>query len=187
MLIVLIILAIVALDQFTKFLVVSSMVEHQTTGFIKGFMELTYKKNTGVAFGLLSEQRWLFMTFTAIMLVVMIAFLIKYRKSNIVLRISVAFLTGGGIGNMIDRLFRVDIDGSKFVVDFFEFSFVDFAIFNVADCFVTFGAILLAVYVLFIDHKDPIFVTEKPAVAIGDEQSEDDEIETEDGSSGDDE
>lgn len=176
MLITLIIIAIVALDQFTKYLVVNSMAEHQTIGFIEGFMNLNYKKNTGVAFGLLSEHRWLFMSFTTIMLVVMIAFLIKYRKSNIVLRIAVAFLTGGGIGNMIDRLFRVDVDGSKFVVDFFEFAFVDFAIFNVADCFVTFGAILLVIYVIFLDHKNPIFVSKKTVPAVGEENPEEDDV-----------
>jgi len=111
------------------------------------------------------------------MLVVMIVILIKYRKKHKLLLISIAFLTGGGLGNMIDRLFRADVNGTKFVVDFFEFKFVDFAIFNVADCFITFGAILLVVFVLFFEKKNPVF--EKKSSEISIEQV--DEIESEQG------
>lgn len=162
MYIILIIISIISLDQLTKLLVVNTMSENQTIGFIKGLMDFTYKKNTGVAFGMLSEHRWLFMSFTAIMLIAMVVFLIKYKSTHRLVRIAVAFLIGGGAGNMIDRLFRLDTDGSKFVVDFFEFTFVDFAIFNVADCFVTFGAVLLVIYVAFYEKHYPIFGVAKP-------------------------
>ena len=157
MYIILIIISIIGLDQLTKLLVVNTMVENQTIGFIKGFMDFTYRKNTGVAFGMLSEHRWLYMTFTTIMLIVMVVFLLKYKNAHKLVRIAVAFLVGGGAGNMIDRLFRVGTDGKQFVVDFLEFTFVDFAIFNVADSFITFGAILLVVYVVFLEKKYPIF------------------------------
>ena len=60
---------------------------------------------------------------------------------------------------MIDRLFVTDAMGNKVVTDFFEFTFVDFAVFNVADIFITFGAILLVLYILI---KDKEFLEDKP-------------------------
>ena len=69
------------------------------------------------------------------------------------LSILLAFLIGGGAGNMIDRLFVTDAMGNKVVTDFFEFTFVDFAVFNVADIFITFGAVLLGVYIVFFEGK----------------------------------
>ena len=157
MFIILIIIGIIALDQFTKFIVISSMTEHQSIPFINGFMDFTYKKNTGVAFGMLADQRLLYMIFTAIMLAAMFLFLIKLCNKHKIFLIAIAFMTGGGLGNMIDRLFRTDVAGPNFVVDFFEFKFVDFAVFNVADSFISIGAVLLLVFVLFFEKNNPIF------------------------------
>lgn len=161
MYIILIIISIISLDQLSKLLVVNTMAENQTIGFIKGFIDFTYRKNTGVAFGMLSEHRWLYMSFTTIMLIAMVVFLIKNKNAHKLIKIAIAFLIGGGAGNMIDRLFRVGTDGKQFVVDFLEFTFVDFAIFNVADSFITFGAILLVIYVIFLEKKYPIFTVPK--------------------------
>ena len=69
------------------------------------------------------------------------------------LSVSLSMIIGGGLGNMIDRLFVTDAAGNNVVIDFLEFDFVGFAVFNLADTFITVGAVLLAVYVLFFESK----------------------------------
>ncbi|MFQ9178257.1 MAG: signal peptidase II, partial [Christensenellaceae bacterium] len=73
---------------------------------------------------------------------------IKYRKkAGKLASVSLSMIIGGAIGNLIDRALQ------GFVTDFIEFDFVRFAIFNVADCFVVIGVILLMIYILFIHDK----------------------------------
>ena len=78
----------------------------------------------------------------------MAVLLIKYRKkAGKLASVSLSMIIGGAIGNLIDRALQ------GFVTDFIEFDFVRFAIFNVADCFVVIGVILLMIYILFIHDK----------------------------------
>ena len=90
---------------------------------------------------------------SAAALVVRGVLLFKSVSRHPLLTTALAFLIGGGAGNMIDRLFVTDAMGNKVVTDFFEFTFVDFAVFNVADIFITFGAVLLGVYIVFFEGK----------------------------------
>ena len=147
MLTLLTVLAVVVADQVSKMLVVRYIPLNAEVEFIPFFINLTHVENEGASFGMLSGHRWIFLLFSAIAIIGIIIFLVKQHKRHTLLTISLSFILGGGIGNMIDRIFRTA------VVDFFEFTFVRFAIFNVADMFITFGAILLGVYAIFYDKK----------------------------------
>ena len=96
---------------------------------------------------MLQNSRWLFIIVTIIAVIAFIIYLIKERNGmHWLLKISSAMIIGGAIGNLIDRIFV------GFVVDFFYFELINFAVFNVADSFVSVGAVLLGIYILFI-HK----------------------------------
>ena len=150
---VLIIAGILAADQLTKWLVRTTMAVGETRPFLPHLMQLTYVQNRGASFGILAGHRWVYMLLSAAALVVMGVLLVKYVSRHPLLTTALAFLIGGGAGNMIDRLFVTDAMGNKVVTDFFEFTFVDFAVFNVADIFITFGAVLLGVYIVFFEGK----------------------------------
>lgn len=136
---------IVGLDQLTKALVVKNMELFEEITVIDGFFNLYYVTNDGAGLGLLSNARWVFISFTFIIIFIAIFLLIKNFFNHILAFLSVIFILAGGIGNMIDRLFLGE------VVDFFQFQikYFDF-IFNVADVFVTFGTIMFVIYYLFI-------------------------------------
>lgn len=140
------IFAVIA-DQISKYIVVQNIEYRGEVPFINGFMSFYHTRNTGAAFSMLSDKPWVFMVFSVIAMAIIILLLVKEYRRHVLLNISLAMVLGGGIGNMIDRI-RLE-----YVVDFFRFDFVDFAIFNVADCFITVGAILLGVYIVFFDAK----------------------------------
>lgn len=147
MLAILIVSVIVAVDQLVKYFVTLYIQVGDEVDFIPFFINLTHVKNEGASFGMLADHRWVFMLLSSIAIIGIAVFMVMYSKRHILLTMSLAFILGGGIGNMIDRIFRVT------VVDFFEFTFVKFAIFNVADMFITFGAIMLGIYVVFYEKK----------------------------------
>ena len=148
MILVLIAAGIVALDQWTKALTLSADAAGAlpTESFL-GIFRITHVENRGAIYGILQGQTWLFV----LVMVVFIAAIgiIIWRKwvTKKFEWICLAFLAGGGIGNLIDRAFR---GGS--VTDMIEFTFVKFPVFNVADCFITVGCAALLVCILFFDH-----------------------------------
>lgn len=152
-----VIIACVILDQATKILISSTYTIGECHEIIKGVLNFRYIRNEGAAWGMFSDARWVFILITTIALIIMPYFLYKYRKVHVMFSLSLSFLIGGAIGNMIDRIFL----GS--VVDFIEAAFIDFPIFNIADCFVTIGAIMLFVYLIFIDKT--IFADNKKSKA----------------------
>ena len=133
----------VILDQVTKILAQNNLSNGTNIVVIPHILGFSYVRNEGAAFGIFADKRWIFMIFSTVAILVMIYFLLKKKNEHLLFVISVSMLVGGGIGNMIDRIFR------GYVIDFFKFLFMKFAVFNVADCFVTIGAVLLAVYLLF--------------------------------------
>ncbi len=138
--------AIIA-DQITKYIVVQNIELYETIPFINGFMSFYHTRNTGAAFSMLSEHRWVFMVFSFISMGLIVYLLVKEYRRHMLLNIALSMVLGGGIGNMIDRV-RLG-----YVVDFFHTDFMNFAVFNVADCFITVGAVLLGVYVIFFEAK----------------------------------
>ncbi|MBQ7038305.1 MAG: signal peptidase II [Clostridia bacterium] len=145
--------ALVSLDQLTKWLAVLSLKNAETITIIPKVLGLTYVENTGAAFGILQGQRWLFLILTgAVMAAILWLLLFGSFRKHLIFNISATLIVAGGIGNFIDR----SIHG--YVVDFIEVLFFEFPVFNVADCYVVIGSVLLLVFFLFIydDKKVPI-------------------------------
>lgn len=139
---------IVGLDQWTKYLIVEKVPLHTDLDSILGIFHITHTKNTGAAWGMLEGQTWLFV----LVMVLFIAFIVlviwrKWVTKKFEL-VCLAAILGGGLGNMIDRIFRDGI-----VTDMIEFDFIKFPVFNVADCFITLGCAALLIYILFFDRK----------------------------------
>ena len=135
---VLFVAGIVATDQVTKFLTVANIPLYQDVPFLPGVLNLTYVQNTGAAFSSFEGQQWLF---ALICLVFTGLILFEYFKKPMGFatfeRWCIAAIYGGGLGNMIDRV------RMGYVVDMIETSFMEFPVFNVADCFITCGCVLL--------------------------------------------
>ncbi len=144
MIITILIFSIVILDQVTKILANSYLNGSASVSVIPGILSFHYHENEGAAWGMLADQRWVFMSISSLAIIGIIAYLIYTSKSNHspLFRTALAFFAGGGIGNMIDRIFL------GYVIDFLQFDFIDFPIFNVADSFITVGAGLMILYLI---------------------------------------
>ncbi len=140
---------LLALDQWTKHLAVLHLKDQAPFVIWEGVFELQYLENRGAAFGMLQGQRSFFLICT-VLVMLMIAYFYNRMpdtKRFLPLRVIAVMVVAGAIGNLIDRVLY------SYVVDFLYFKLIDFPIFNVADCYVTVGAILLAVLFLFY-YKD---------------------------------
>lgn len=128
----------ILLDQLTKWLATTYLRPLQSVPLLREVLHLTYVENTGIAFGLLQDRRALFMTVSALTIVVLAFYLFSLKeKSDTLPAVAVSMILAGGIGNMIDRLYL------GYVVDFIDFTLIDFAVFNTADSLVCIGAALL--------------------------------------------
>lgn len=132
-----VIIAGVVIDQLSKWLCVEFLKPKGSVPIIKDVIHLTYVENRGMAFGLMADARWVFMVTSVIMIVAMGLYLYLGMCENKLYWISVAMVVSGGIGNMIDRI------ALGYVVDFIDFTLIDFAVFNGADSFVCVGAGML--------------------------------------------
>lgn len=145
------VIVLVLLDQGTKILAASNLKDHSLV-LIPGVLQLTYLENRGAAFSMLEGQQGFFYVITIVIVAAVLWFYAKlptdrkYRK----LRVTLAFLTAGALGNFIDRI------ALHYVRDFIYFVLINFPIFNVADIYVTGSAIALVVFMLFA-YKDDDF------------------------------
>jgi signal peptidase II len=138
--------AIVALDQWTKALVRANIPYGGDAALIPGVVRLTYVRNTGAAFSMLGGARWFFLILVAVFFAVVGIAIRKRLISKPAELWCLAAIGGGALGNAVDRA----ISGE--VTDMIEPLFVDFAVFNVADIFITCGAVALAVFIIFFDR-----------------------------------
>lgn len=140
---IIIILGLVV-DRLTKIYAVNNFMEKSIDGKL---INLTYLENRGAAFGILQDKRLVFIILTtAIVLYLLYYFVKNIKTSPIILNLSLAMIISGAIGNFYDRLIQ------GYVVDFLEFSFVKFPVFNVADILVTVGCALMIIYIIL--HGD---------------------------------
>lgn len=143
----LIMATVVILDQVTKWLAANFLTKVETVPIIKDILHLTYLENEGAAFGMLKNNRWIFLVISTVAIIGLIIYLVKYPPKNKWLMLGLSFICGGGIGNMIDRVLL------GYVVDFIDFRAINFAIFNTADSFVCIGAVLVLIYVFFFSEE----------------------------------
>ena len=142
---IVLIAALVFLDQFTKHLAVLHLKDQPNIIWVKGVMELEYLENRGAAFGILQNQQWLFILLFFLFVTAVIIFYCRMPldKKYLPVQIISLFLIAGGLGNLIDRI-RLG-----YVIDFFYFSLINFPIFNVADIYVTVGMVILFILLIF--------------------------------------
>ena len=136
------ILLLIALDQAVKWYVVKAIPLGGMRTFIPKVVSLTYLKNSGAAFSMLEDQQWFFAIITLIAMGAAFVYLYRHIKGSIWLLLGLTLIISGGIGNFIDRVRQ------GFVVDMFHLDFMNFAIFNVADIYLTVGVGLLLIYLL---------------------------------------
>lgn len=159
-------LLLVGLDQWFKWLVIENIksLPGRTLMLIPGVFHLTYVENDSMVFGFLSglsnegKTTLMFLLSGVTFLILaglVVAMLTGKIKSTFLIWVCGAII-GGGLGNLIDRVFRVSADsGLHYVVDYLDLRIINFAIFNFADCCVVVGVILVIVYLFFFEHKAP--------------------------------
>ena len=141
-------LGIVAADQLSKLWIVANIPLYEQIPVIPGLFHLTYVQNTGAAFSSFEGQIWLFtIVFAVLTAAVIWEFSTKKMGFSNFERWCIAAIYAGGLGNMIDRL-RLG-----YVVDMIEVEFMNFAVFNVADCFITCGCIAMLVSLVFFNKS----------------------------------
>ena len=141
-----------ALDQWTKYLAVLHLKGQSPIVLWEGVFELHYLENRGAAFGILQGQKAVFLVCTLVILM-LIAFYynrLPGERKFFPMRLVAVLLAAGAVGNLIDRM------RYSYVVDFLYFKLIDFPVFNVADCYVTVGAVLLAVLILFVYKEEDL-------------------------------
>lgn len=136
------IVLLIVLDQLVKWTIVSNIKLGEVKGFIPSIMSLTYLQNTGAAFSILENQQWLFTIITLLVIGGAIWYLIKNIKGSFWLISGLTLIIAGGLGNFIDRLRQ------EFVVDMFQVDFINFAVFNVADTYLTFGVLIMLLVII---------------------------------------
>ena len=145
---VIIILLSVLLDQLTKLAAVQFLAPISTFTVIEGVLNFTYVENRGAAFGMLADNRAVFMIISSVGIVALLVWFVIAKPKEILMRIGIPLVIGGGIGNMIDRIAR------GYVVDMIDCRFIDFYVFNVADSCVCVGCGLVILALIIEIIKD---------------------------------
>ena len=141
-------LGIVALDQYTKYLTVANIPLGGHVDAIPGLFNFTYVQNTGAAWSSFEGMTWLFVLIFVLFTVAIVWEFSKKRWGFTTFeRWLIVAVYGGGLGNMVDRV------RMGYVVDMVNLDFMEFPVFNVADCFITCGCILLIVHLVFFNKK----------------------------------
>ena len=135
--IIIISILLILVDLLSKELIIRSLSLNESIIIFRNFLKITYIKNTGAAFGILSNNIFILICVTILLVVYLIKEL-KNSKSNFNLS-AYTLIISGAFGNLIDRVFR------KYVIDFISFTLFghEMAIFNIADTYITIGIILL--------------------------------------------
>lgn len=138
---------LVGIDQWLKLLAKEFLKPGETTPLIQDVLHLTYLENRGAAFGMMEGQKWLLVWATALVLLLLILAVMAGKIQRNFPLFSVCVVIGGGIGNLIDRVYR------GYVIDYIHVKIINFAIFNFADICVTMGTAALVCYLIF--HELP--------------------------------
>lgn len=143
-----IMLVLIALDQVFKILSIKYLKPVSTIPLIRNFLRFNYVENTGAAFGLFKNNTVVLSVFTAVVIIFCLYFIFIKPFEKPVFNVFLVMIVSGGIGNLIDRVFR------SYVIDYIEVLFIDFPVFNFADILVTVGCFLLAFYLIYDTIKE---------------------------------
>ncbi len=139
---------IAILDQAAKFFAAGLLQRVETFPLIENVFHLTYVENRGAGWGMFSDHTWLLTVLTVVVIVALVGYMVAKKPENRTFLTAMTFLTGGAVGNVIDRIRQ------GFVIDFFDFTLINFPVFNIADCFITVGVVILAIYIIFFSDKE---------------------------------
>ena len=153
---IIIILALIGIDQGSKIWISSVLVEGETIPIINNFFHLTYTRNTGMLFGgfegLSIDYYWVFLVFAVVAAGIFgyMFFTGDFKDKNLfIYRLALALLISGSLGNAIDRAIQID----HAVIDFLDFNGIWSYIFNFADTFLNIGIFLFFIDVFFLEKK----------------------------------
>ena len=142
------VLSLVGIDQLIKYFVIEYLKPIGVFELVEGFIRLRYVENTGAVFGSFASHTAVLTVVSIILLIVTVYFLVSQKNKSKLVSLTLLLMIAGGIGNIIDRI-RL-----HFVVDYIEPTFIDFAVFNFADCLITVGAFVLMIYLVIDIIKD---------------------------------
>ncbi|EFR44251.1 signal peptidase II [Streptococcus pseudoporcinus] len=128
---------LIILDQVSKWWIVGHIALGDVRPFIPGVLSLTYLQNRGAAFSILQNQQWFFALMTIVVIGFAIVYYLRAKKMPILKEFALILIISGGIGNFSDRL-RLG-----YVVDMIHLDFMNFAIFNLADSYLSLGVLML--------------------------------------------
>lgn len=137
-----------AADQLTKYLTVWKLAKYESVSVIDGILSFTRYHNTGGPWSMFDGSPALFVIATFVIFAAEIIYLKNHRLKDRTAKLACALINAGAAGNLIDRIFR------GYVVDMIEVKFIDYPVFNFADCCIVAGCILMCIYVIFI-QKEP--------------------------------
>ena len=140
--------AVILADQSVKFFIASDMNVGDTLFKIFDAFDITYLKNTGAAFSILSGRMSLLSIISVVFCAGVVVYWIRKKPTHPLLCTAVTMMFAGAFSNAIDRIFR------GFVVDYIRTLFISFPVFNIADISITAGAALLVLYFIFFDKED---------------------------------
>ena len=143
-------LVLIGIDQLTKYYALVALKPIGSTTVIEGIMDFTFVENRGVAFGMFAGQRWLILLLTFAITIGLAVYYYKLprTKEYKLVHGCLVLVLAGALGNIIDRVLR------GYVVDFFEFTFIQWPVFNMADIYVVIGMAVLAFLIMFV-IKEP--------------------------------
>lgn len=124
----------IIIDFISKRIVATQMALHQSIPLWRGVLHITYVQNRGAAFGMMAGSRWIFITVSSIAIIAFFLYLLYTKSDRPMWLFAISMMASGGIGNMIDRIWL------GYVVDFIDFTLINFAVFNIADSLICVGA-----------------------------------------------
>ena len=140
-------LTFVLIDRALKIFMSSMLAEGSVIPLIPRIIQLRYVENTGAAFGLFKNATNVLSIITSLLILGLLYLIVSKKFSGKLINLALVFILAGGMGNLYDRI----VNG--FVVDYLEFTFVNYAVFNFADSLINVGAVLIFVYIIFFDRR----------------------------------
>lgn len=147
---------LIAVDQMVKNWAAEVLTKGEIA-IIEDVFYFKYTENTGVAFSMFSDNRWILVGLTSVMLIAVLAFFLSGKVTDKLQQFSLALILSGGVGNLIDRI------SLGYVIDYIDVRIINFAIFNIADICICVGAFLMCVAVYLEDKKEKQAKNEKKA------------------------
>lgn len=142
------VIALVFIDQLSKWLAIIFLEGNEPFNILDGFLRFSYVQNRGAAFGMLSDNRWVFLVLSTLAIICLVAFMLISKPQSKLERVGLALILAGGIGNMIDRVML------GYVVDFIDFYGIWSYVFNIADSCICVGVGVIILYMILLSIEE---------------------------------